>query len=123
MNENVERNAGHNVDEETSDFVEAVENHRVPPHGYCDRVVSKCQAVCADEQSFRVWEEPDGAHAQEVDKVAEISQEIMVSSLAVGVIADRHEVEELQRVPPMKILRIATDQVSTDQNVQNSTDE
>jgi len=41
--------AGHNVDEETGNLVEAVEDHAIPPHCYGDSVVSESQTICADE--------------------------------------------------------------------------
>jgi hypothetical protein len=105
------------VDEETGDLVETMEHHRIPPHGYCDCVVAICQTIRADEQSFRLWKEPDCAHAQEVDEITQICKEVMVPSPIVRIVSNRHEVEELQRVPVVEVLRVATDQISTDQNI------
>ncbi len=68
----MERNAGHYMDEQTGNLIEAVKNHRVPPHCYSDGVVSESQTVCTDEESFRLREEPDGEHAEKIYKIAEI---------------------------------------------------
>lgn len=87
--------ARHYVNEETGYFVEAVENHRISPHSYSNGVVSKCEAVCTDEKTFRVGEEPDCAHAKEVDKIAKIRQEVVIASFVIRIITNRHEVEQL----------------------------
>lgn len=47
----------------------------------------------------------------------------MISSFVVGVVSDWHEVEELCRVPVVKELWVATDEVSADQDIENSADE
>ena len=97
-----------------------MKHHRVPPHSYGNGVISKGKAVGADKQSFRCREGPDSQHAHEVDKVAKIGQEVMVSALLVGVVSNRHEVQELYGVPDVKILGISSDQVATDEDVQDT---
>src|SRR6266487_1967574 len=115
MDKTVERYAGHYMNKQTGDFIEAVEYHRVPPHGYGDRIVSECQTISTDEEPFRIREEPDCAHTQEVDKVAEICQEVVVASSVVGIVSNGHEVENLSRVPDVEIFRISSDQISTNE--------
>ena len=44
----------------------------------------------------------------------------MVSAAMVGEIADRHEIDELRRIPDMHILGIATDEIPTDEDVHNA---
>jgi len=73
MHQTVEGDARHYVNEQTGDLVEAVEHHRVPPHGNGNGVVSECETVRADKESLRIGKEPDSTHAQEVDEIAEIS--------------------------------------------------
>lgn len=97
-----------------------MKDHRVPPHGYGDGVIPKGQAVGADKQTFRVREEPDRAHAQKIDEVTEVGKEVMVASFVVCVVSNRHEIEQLEGVPPVKELWITANQVSTDQDVENS---
>ena len=92
MDEAVKADAGHDMNEETGHLVETVEDHRVSPHGNGNGVVSEGKTVCADEESLRIREEPDSAHAQEVDKITEISQEVMVTPSMVCVPTNGHEV-------------------------------
>ena len=49
----------HDVNEERGDFVQRMEDQAVPPHGNCDSIVAVGQAVCGDEQPFRLWKCPD----------------------------------------------------------------
>lgn len=118
----MERNAGHNVDEQTGDLVKAMEDHRVPPHCYGNGIISESQTVGTDEKPFRLWEEPDRTHTEEVDEVAKIGEKVVVSALVVGVESNRHEIEELCCVPVMKILGVSSNQVSANEDVQNTTD-
>jgi len=97
-----------------------VEDKRVPPHSDCDGVVAKGQAVRADEQAFRVREDPDAQHAEQVDEVAQISKKVVVASLVVRVNADRHEVEQLQRVPVMEPLWMRADEIPGDEYIKHA---
>ena len=68
-------------------------------------------------------EEPDGAHAEEVDEVAEIGEEVVVAAPVVGVVPDWHEVEQLCCIPVVEILGVSSNQVAADEDVQDTTDE
>ena len=70
-----------------------------------------------------MWKEPDGAHAEEVDEVAEVGEEVVIAALVVCVVPYGHEVDELCGVPVVKILWVSSNQVSADEDVQDSTDE
>ena len=59
MDQAVKCNAGHYMDEETSDLVEAMEDHRISPHSNSDSVVSKCQTICADKEPLGIWKSPN----------------------------------------------------------------
>lgn len=102
------------------DFVEGVEDERVPPHSDGDRIVTKCEAVCADEEAFRPREDPYTEHAEKVDEVAEIREEIVQAAALVREEADRHEVEELESVPDMEPLRAPTDEVAADKDIEDA---
>ena len=119
----VERNARHDVDEEAGDLVEAVEHHRVPPHGDGNGVVPEGQAECADEQPFGLRKDPDGQHAEEVHKVAQVRQEVVVSAPVVGVEPDGHEVGQLRSIPQVEQLWVAPEEVAADEHVQHAADE
>ena len=100
-----------------------MKDHRISPHGDGDGIVSERQTERADKKSLRLGEEPDSAHAQEVDEITEISQEVMITPFLVCIPSNGHEVKELHGVPDMEILRISSDQVSTDEHIQDSTNE
>ena len=80
-------------------FVERVEYKRVPPHDNCHCIITIGKAVCANQKPLAVWECPDAEHEQEVDKVAQIRQEVVVAFLMIRVEADRHKVDQLCSVP------------------------
>jgi hypothetical protein len=122
MDQAVERDTGHDVNEQTGDLVEAMEDHRVSPHSYGNSVVSECQTVGTDKESFRLREEPDGAHTEKVDEVTEVSQKVMISAPVIGVESNRHKVDELRRIPEMEVLGIPSNQIAADEDVQNTTD-
>lgn len=88
----VEADAGHYMNEQTGHLVETVENHRVSPHGDGNGIVSEGETVCADEESLRIGKEPYSAHAQEIDEITEISQEVVVTPPMVCVPTNGHEV-------------------------------
>lgn len=102
------------------DFVEGMEDERVPPHSDGDRIVTECETVCANEEAFRVRENPDAEHTEEVDEVTEIREEIVQAAALVGEEADRHEVEELERVPDMEPLGAPTDEVAADEDIEDA---
>ena len=52
MDQTVQRNAGHYMDEKTSDLVETMEYHRVSPHSDGNGIISECEAICTNEESF-----------------------------------------------------------------------
>lgn len=45
----------------------------------------------------------------------------MVSFFAIGVVSQRHEVQELESIVPVEELGITSNQISTDQDIENST--
>lgn len=104
-------------------LIHAVENQGIPPHGDGRRVVSKGQAVGTDEQPFGTRECPDGEHAEQVDKVAQIGQEVVVSLGVVGIPADGHEIRQLCSKPVVEVLWAGTDEITTDKDVEHTRDE
>lgn len=66
---------------------------------------------------------PHGKHTEKVNEIAQISQEIVVSAFVIGVVSDGHEIEQLDRVPYVEVIRISTNQVSTNEDIQDSCDE
>ena len=98
------------MDEEGGDFVEGMENHRVPPHSNCPSVVAVGKTVGTDEETPRIWEDPYRQEKEDVDKVAEIGEEVVVATLMVGIEADRHEIRHLDSVPPMHHTSINNEQ-------------
>lgn len=71
------------MNKETGDFVEAVKDHRVSPHDDRYRVVAVCKTICADEKSFRVREYPDTEKAEKIDRVTQISYEVVIADFLV----------------------------------------
>jgi hypothetical protein len=71
----VQSYAGHDVDKDSGNFIQAVKDHQASPHSYTDCVVSEGQAVGANKKSSRPREQPDGTHTEDVDGVAEVCQE------------------------------------------------
>lgn len=102
------------------DLVHTVEHHRVPPHGDCNRIVSESQAERANEKPFRVREDPNTQHAEQIDKVAEIGQEVVVAFSMVCKVADGHEKSQLAAKPVVKVLRASTDQVAADEDIEHT---
>lgn len=94
-----------------------MKHHRVSPHGNRYRIVAICEAVGADEESLRLGGNPDYQQEQQIDKVAEVGQKIMVAPLPISVISDGHEVAQLDGKPEVEKVRIASDQVSADKNI------
>ncbi|KAJ8104601.1 hypothetical protein OPT61_g10671 [Boeremia exigua] len=98
MDDAVERHARHDVDEETvrlarvfvlrgytpDDLVHGVEDERVAPHDDGDGVVAHDQAVGGDEETLRLGEDPDAEDGEDVDKVAQVGQEVVVALLVWG---------------------------------------
>ena len=101
----------HDVDEETDDFVHGVEYQRIAPHDDGNGVVPESEAVSTNEQALGPGEDPEAEDQQSVDKVAQICEEVVVSLLVVGVVAQGHEVEQLDSVPQREPLWAAADQV------------
>ena len=105
------------------DFVHAVEDERVPPHDNGDGVVPHTEAVSGDEKALRVGKDVDGHDHKDVDKVAQIGQEVVVALLVVGDEADGHKVEQLGSIPVGEPVWMAADQVTRDEDVHDSCDE
>lgn len=104
-------------------LVHGVEYERVPPHDDGDGVVAHGQTVCCNEQALRLREDPDTEDHEDVDKVAQVSEEVVVAFLVVGDEADGHEVEQLARVPVGEEVWVQSDQVARDKDVHDSSDE
>lgn len=92
MNETMKCNAGHDVNEQGCDLVEAVEHERVTPHDDSHSIIAKGETVCCSEESFGAWKSPYAERYQKVDKVAQIREEVMHSLPFVGEDTDRHEI-------------------------------
>lgn len=71
----------------------------IPPHGNRPGVVPVGKAVGRYHKAAGVREDPDREQKEDVDEVAEIGEEVVVTTFMVGVVADWHEVEQLKRVP------------------------
>lgn len=99
----------HDVYKERGDFVEAMKHKRIAPHNYGYGIITECQAVGGSEKSFRAGEDPKTQEDEEISEVAKIGEEVVIATAMIGEIADRHEVDELGRVPDMHILRITAD--------------
>lgn len=109
------------MDEETCNFVEAMENHRVSPHGYRNCIITKSETEGADEEAFGLGKDPDTEEHHEVDKVAKVGQEVVVPYFAIREIPNGHEIEELKCVPDVEVFTISAYQISTNQDIQNTT--
>ena len=92
MDQAMQSDTWHDVDEETGNFVEAVENHRIPPHSYGDGVISKGETEGADEETLGLGENPYTEKDHEVDEIAEIGQKVVITDFTIGEIPDRHKV-------------------------------
>lgn len=92
MDHAVQGDWGHDMDEETGHFVQGVEDERVAPHDDGHGIVSIGQTVGADEEPFRLREAPDREQQEEVDKIAQVSEKVVVSLLTVGDESNGHEV-------------------------------
>ena len=101
-------------------LVHTVEDHRVAPHGDRSRIVSESQAESANKEPFRVGEDPNTQHAEQIDKVAEISQEVVVALSMVREVADGHEICQLGAKPYIKVLWASTDQVAADEDIEHT---
>lgn len=123
MHNAVKSYTGHDVDEETDNLVHGMENERVPPHDNGNGVVPESKAVGTDEHALGAREDPETEHQQSVDKVAEIGEEVVVALFVVGIVAQGHEVEQLDRVPQREPLRACADQVSGNEDVHDGGDE
>jgi hypothetical protein len=121
MDQAVQSHAGHYVDKDSGNFVQVVEDHQASPHGYTDGIVSECQAVGANKKSSRPREQPDSTHTEDVDGVAEVCQEKLETALLKGIITNRHKVKELRRVPIMEILRVPSNDISTEEYIEDTT--
>src|SRR5450432_1399617 len=91
------------------DFVEAVEDEGVAPHGDCDGVVAVREAVRANEEALGARGCPDGEEAEYVDEVAEVGKEVVVAFAVVGVPSDGHKVAELCREPEVEAIGVGAD--------------
>lgn len=98
-----------------------MENHYASPHSYTDCVVSEGQAVRANEKSSRSREQPDGAHAEDIDYIAKVGQEKVKATFVERVVPNREEVEKLPSIPIMEILRVPSNNISTDKDVEDPT--
>jgi hypothetical protein len=123
MDQAVQSHAGHDVDKDSGNFVQVVEDHQASPHGYTDCIVSKGQAVGSNKKSSRPREQPDSTHTEDIDNVTKICQEKVESALVVCIIPNRQKVKELRRVPIMEILRVPSNDISTEEDIENTTDE
>lgn len=105
------------------DFIHTVEDHGVPPHSNRNGVISVRQAICADEQSLRVREDEEAEHTHHVDKVTEVSKEIVITTLPVGVEPDWHKIGQLTAIPQVQVFRVGANQVTADKDIQYTGDE
>lgn len=69
-----------------------MKDERVPPHGNSDCIIPKGQAKGADKETLAAREEPDGQDHEQVDKVAQVGQEVVVANLVVCVPPNGHEI-------------------------------
>jgi hypothetical protein len=100
-----------------------MKDHRIPPHSNSDGVVSIGETVRTDEKSFRVRKYPDAQHGEEIDEVTQVGQEVVVATLVIRVISYRHEIEQLRGIPNVEPFWISSDNVATEEDIQNSSNE
>ena len=100
-----------------------MEDQRIAPHSNSRRVITKCKTERSDKQPFGVGEDPDGCHVEEVDKVAQIGQEVVVTFGVVGEITNGHEVEQLGTEPQVEVLWAGPHQIPADEDVEHTGDE
>jgi hypothetical protein len=104
-------------------FIHGMKDQRVPPHDDCDGVVPHGQAVGRDEQALRLRKDPDTQNDEDVDKVAQVCEKVVVALLVVGNEADGHKVEELASVPVWEVFGVQADKIAGDEDVHDSSDE
>lgn len=123
MHDAVERSARHDVYEERRDFVKAVEYQGVTPHDDCHSIVAISQTVSRREEPFRLGKGPKAQAKQYIDEIAEVGQEIVISTPFVREDTDGHEVYELESIPDVEPFGVATYKVSACKNVHNAANE
>lgn len=97
-----------------------MKNHRVSPHGNSHGVISVCQTPRTQKEPFGVGEHPHAKDGEEVDKVTQISKEVMVTDLAVSIVSLGHKVDKLAGEPEVKVGRERSEQVATDEYVEHT---
>ena len=105
------------------DLIHRVEHERVPPHDDSDGVVAHDQTVCGDEQALRLRNYPNAQDGEDIDKVTQISQEVVVALFMVRIVTDRHKPQELRSVPVREVVRVQADQVPRDEDIHDSGNE
>ena len=123
MDHAMQNNGWHDMDKERGDLVEGVENHAIAPHGDGNGVIAVGEAVGADEKPLGPWECPDGEHGEQVDKIAKVEKKVMVALPVVSEVTNGHEVGELQREPVVEAGGPGTNEIATDEDVEDGGDE
>ena len=98
-------------------FIKRVKDHRVPPHGDRHSIVAIRQAVRADEKALRLGKDPHAEEQEEVDKVAEIREKVVITPLMVRIKANGHKVAQLCGEPVIKVFGMGTNQVAADEYI------
>ena len=111
------------MNEERRDLVEGVEDKAVAPHDYRDGVIAEGESVGGEEEPLRIGKAPYRQDREEVDEVAKVGEEVVISSFLVFDQPYRHEKQELYREPIVEVLWDSTDQISRDEDVQHCRNE
>lgn len=69
-----------------------MKHQTIPPHHNRHCIVPERETIRADEQPFALGKEPDAENKEEVDEVAQVGEEVVVSDLVVFVPSYRHEI-------------------------------
>ena len=101
-------------------LIQRVKDHRVPPHSYGDGIISISKTVGADEQPLRLRGNPDREQREQVDKVAQIRQKVMVAAFVICIISNGHEVAKLSREPYVEVFGMCSYEISGDEDVEHA---
>ena len=94
-----------------------MEHKRVTPHDNGNCIVAVGKAVSGGKQPFGARENPDAEEKEKIDKVAEVSKKVVVTTSSVEKEPDRHEVDQLNGIPVMEVFWERADEISTDEYV------
>ena len=104
-------------------LIHGVKYEGVAPHDYSHSVIAIHETVRANEKTLRPGEYPNAQDAKKIDEITQIGKKVVISLLVIGIVADRHEVEQLDGIPYRKELGTRADQVTGDEDIQDGGEE